>query len=293
MGRNISFNRLASLRNEILDLGVVFCGGSFSQSPCEGSDGVHVFRSNREMLDCLWNVRILTYEACNLHGVSSGWWGYLQNLYSEWEFVRNSLALRYMPLVKSVARKYSHPNQGFEDLVQEGATGMLRALDSFDVEYGVPFEAYARPWIKKYLGQCVECHSEVVRLPETLAKKRRRKRRENPCEAQENNCEWGFSGGNLVSLSFSNAIAGETSANDFEVNDDKSNLEKRFSHRETVRFLNQCVESLDSMCRKVLQLRYFAEKRLSLDEIAQKCGFSREKIRKIEKQALDYMKKKL
>ena len=279
MGRNISFNRLASLRNEILDLGVVFCGGSFSQSPCEGSDGVHVFRSNREMLDCLWNVRILTYEACNLHGVSSGWWGYLQNLYSEWEFVRNSLALRYMPLVKSVARKYSHPNQGFEDLVQEGATGMLRALDSFDVEYGVPFEAYARPWIKKYLGACVECHSQVVRLPETLAKKRRKARRNQEGSPSE------------ISFSFSNES--EISVMDDVIADIGPNPEERFSHREIVRFLNQRMQGLDSAARDILNLRYFSENRPSMEEVARKCGFSREKARKIEKKALEKLKEGL
>ncbi len=277
MGRKISFNRLASLRNEIFELGGFFCypetGGScLVQDPTS-------FHSNREMLDFLWNVRILTYEACNLHGENSGWWNYLQNLYSEWEFVRNSLALRYMPLVRSVARKYSHPNQGFEDLVQEGATGMLRALDSFEVDYGVPFEAYARPWIKKYLGKCVECHSQVVRLPETLAKKRREARRQTESA-------------NQIAFTFSNDSV-EGALPDDALADMGPNPEECFSHWELTRFLNQCVGALDETSQKVLRLRYGTVGGRSLETVGKECGFSREKTRKMEKKALKELADKL
>lgn len=283
MERNISFNRLASLRHEILDLGAVFCGGSFAQSSCGDPDSLRTFRSNREMLACLWNVRILTYEACNLHGISSGWWGYLQNIYSEWEMVRNALASRFMFLVKSVARKYGHPNQDFGDLVQEGAKGLLRALDSFDVEYGVPFEAYARLWIRKYLGKCVECDSEIVRIPESAVKRCRKKRR----AAKENDA-------GVVTLSYVNEVAGNLEfVSDYQIVDNRMNTEQRFCHQETLRFLNRCVQTLDSTSQKVLRLHYCPENKPSLESVGKKCGYSREKTRKIEKRALKMLKNRM
>lgn len=241
MGRNISFNRLASLRNEILDLGAVFCGSTLPDSSCHQPS----FQSNRQMLDFLWNVRSLTYEACVRHGLSRGWWTHLQKIYGEWEFVRNALAIRYMPLVKSMAKKYSHPTQESSDLIQEGAKGMLRAMDSFLPEYGVPFEAYARPWIQKYLSLCIS-----------------------------KNCT-------------------PTFVLDLDIPDKAENPEQRFTHQETITFLNQCVQTLDVNAQKVLRLHYGPEKRPSLEEIGAKCGFSREKTRKIEQKAIKNLAKRM
>lgn len=265
MGRSVSFERLVSLRSEIFNLGAVFCRLD------NVDDGSQLsFRTNRQMLDFLWNVRSLTYEACAEHGLSHGWWNQLQKTYSEWESVRNVIAARYMPLVKSVARKYGHHNQDSSDLIQEGAKGMLRALDSYEVDRGVPFDAYARPWIQKYLSQCVECHSEVVRIPDSLAKRRR----------------------TLHDLESSTLTLSNTASRnpnfvcDLEIPDNRENPEQHFAHRETIRFLNQCVNNLDEDSRKVLQLHYGQEKRPSLEQIGEKCGFSREKTRKIEKKAL-------
>lgn len=291
MGRNVSFNRLVSLRNEIFDLGAAFCYAGKTDGNAKPS-----FQTNREMLDFLWNVRCLTYEACAEHGFCQGWWSYLQNVYSEWESVRNAIANRYMFLVKSVARKYGHRNQDFADLFQEGAKGLLRALDSFEVDYGVPFETYARPWIKKYLSQCVECHSEVIRLPETLAKKRRKSRHDFSAEESfregECRCEIVY-GSKEASMSFSNVSSNENLICNLEVADQQTNPEQSFWRQKTVRFLNQCVESLDPDAQKVLNLRYLSEDEPSLEETGEKCGFSREKTRKIEKKALDKLRKKL
>lgn len=274
MGKNISFNRLIRLRNEILELGGFFCRPPVGH-PFQ--NGKPIFRTNREMLDFLWNLRVQTFEACAANGSHPGWWAHLQKTYSEWESVRNALAAQYMPLVHSVARKYGHPNQDFSDLIQEGAKGMLRALDSFEVEYNVPFEVYARPWIRKYLGKCVECDSEIIRVPESSAKRRRAQHRV---------------GVESATFSFSNSC-NPVFVSDQEVADKRENHEQRFSRQETVRFLNQCVSNLDVNAQKVLRLHYASRKTPSLEYVGEKCGFSREKTRKIQQKALKTLAKKL
>src|SRR5436305_7137167 len=63
------------------------------------------------------------------------------------ESAREELVNRFMPLVQSLARRYSYTSEPLDDLVQVGAVGLLRALDRYDPHVGSSFKAFAVPTI--------------------------------------------------------------------------------------------------------------------------------------------------
>ncbi|MCF0216000.1 MAG: sigma-70 family RNA polymerase sigma factor [Fibrobacteraceae bacterium] len=87
----------------------------------------------------------------------------LKNMLTEWEDTRNSIAESYLYLVKQIARKYSHDNVERQDFIQEGFQGLLRAIDTYEIAFSVPFESYSYVWIRKYMSHLVE--NELKQLP--------------------------------------------------------------------------------------------------------------------------------
>src|SRR6266566_6114121 len=60
---------------------------------------------------------------------------------------REALARRFMPLARSLARRYDRSSEPFDDLLQVASLGLLKALDRFDPELGHPFASFAVPTI--------------------------------------------------------------------------------------------------------------------------------------------------
>src|SRR3954447_19327391 len=78
---------------------------------------------------------------------------------------RERLVAGLLPLVRRTARRYAGPDLDTADLIQEGVLGVLRALQRFDADRGVPFTAYAGWWIRQAMQQAVAEQSRAVRLP--------------------------------------------------------------------------------------------------------------------------------
>jgi RNA polymerase sigma-B factor len=82
--------------------------------------------------------------------------------------VRDQLIEQYLPLAESLARRYQHSGQPFDDLVQVASIGLLKSVDRFDPSRGVTFESYAIPTI---LGELKRYHRDQgwsVRMPRRL-----------------------------------------------------------------------------------------------------------------------------
>lgn len=81
---------------------------------------------------------------------------------------RERLIQQYMPLVKSLARRHSKRGEQYEDLVQVGSIGLIKAVDRFDPERGVEFGAFAIPNIAGEIKRYIRDRAWPLKIPRRL-----------------------------------------------------------------------------------------------------------------------------
>jgi RNA polymerase primary sigma factor len=86
---------------------------------------------------------------------------------------RRLLVEEHMPLVRSIACRYRDLGLPFEDLTQEGAIGLLRAVDEYDPDRGTTFSTYAFWRARSAITHALTARGHVVRLPRPVMERRR------------------------------------------------------------------------------------------------------------------------
>ena len=83
----------------------------------------------------------------------------------EYEEAKNEMCRCNLRLVVSVAKKYRNRGISFLDLIQEGNTGLMRAIDKFEYKLGYKFSTYAIWWIRQAVARAIAEQSRTIRVP--------------------------------------------------------------------------------------------------------------------------------
>src|SRR5688572_27330924 len=81
------------------------------------------------------------------------------------ESARRRLIESNMRLVINIAKTYRNRAIPLEDLIQEGAIGLMQAAERFDPDKGFRFSTYATHWIRQAIGRAIDNKSKAIRLP--------------------------------------------------------------------------------------------------------------------------------
>ena len=219
-------------------------------------------------------------------------------------------------LVVKIAKNYRARGVPLLDLIEEGNLGLIHAVQKFEPERGFRFSTYATWWIRQSIEQAIMCQSRLVRLPVHIIKdinvviKARRELQEKDilhtvtiAEIAEATGKDPESVRNLLSL-----LEGTTTL-DMNIkshDDDKevslldivpdTKVETPFEHvdkREIVEIVRQWFEVLPEKQQMVVLYRFGLndEEVLTLEEVGQKIGLTRERVRQIQSEVLKSLRK--
>ncbi len=107
----------------------------------------------------------------------------------ELKAARRRLAAGNLRLVVSIAKRYRNRGLSFLDLIQEGNTGLMRAVDKFEHSRGYKFATYATWWIRQAITRAIADQSRTIRVPIHMIETMSRVRSMNQLLFQQNNSE--------------------------------------------------------------------------------------------------------
>lgn len=100
----------------------------------------------------------------------------MQKRFAEYEQAKRELSGGNLRLVVSIAKKYRNRGLSFLDLIQEGNTGLMRAVDKYEYRRGFKFSTYATWWIRQAITRAIADQARTIRIPvhmiETMSKLR-------------------------------------------------------------------------------------------------------------------------
>ena len=228
------------------------------------------------------------------------------------EFARKRMVEANLRFVVNVAKKYQNQGLPLVDLINEGNIGLMTALDKFDPDRGYRFISYAVWWIRQSIMKAINEKGRAVRLPlkrtkELLQMQKAQRSLMKDLETEEPTAEQigelaGFDADHVENLlaisrdlvSLDAPLFGDGNASsvaDF-IEDGAQSPEEALMDSALKDDVRRLLSTLSKREREIIVLRYGLEGQIpmSLKEIGELYNLTKERIRQIEKRALDRLK---
>jgi RNA polymerase primary sigma factor len=212
-------------------------------------------------------------------------------------------------LVIAISKNYAHRGLALADLVEEGNIGLIRAVEGFDPAQGARFSTYASWWIKQAIKRTLINAVQPIHIPaymvELIARYKQQQRRfEEEHGRQPSLQELSHAMGIPVKKLeiVKRAVKARNAPTQAPVKDDGDTVdfsdlfednrtpdpERRVTDREDMGFILKLLDSIDQRDARVLRLRFGLEGQepLTLKQIGETVGLTRERVRQIAEEAL-------